>query len=172
MATEADREVSRPCSCEGSCPCCRIGEVIDHFCPNCQTTFCPHCHGITNASWARAYDNVSKCHCKPEVNPHKPTKVKPKRKPTTKGEDVSIYLDIEGTQAAAFRDPLSVKHFLSRLARRQEDVISALRELNKRLSKAETVQVRFDEAIQEVRNVYEIGEGEDIEDIIVGDTDD
>lgn len=33
------------CGCEGSCPICRLGEVDDHWCPRCETEFCPQCHG-------------------------------------------------------------------------------------------------------------------------------
>jgi len=175
MTTGADREVSKPCACEGSCPCCRLGEVIDHHCPNCLTTFCPDCHGIASASWARAYDNVSKCHCKPEVNPLEPITITPKTKgrltPKTKGrEDVSIFLDVEGRQPAAFRDPNILRGFIRRLARRQEDVISALRELNRRITQVEKQQILDTEQLRALSGIYEVAEGEDIEDVINRDT--
>jgi hypothetical protein len=167
-----DREVSRPCVCEGSCPCCTTGEVIDHYCPNCATEFCTTCHGIAKAIWSGAYDNISKCHCKPEVNPLEEAEpIQLKAKPKATGEDVSIYLDIEGRQPAAFRDPALVRGFLKRIARRQEDVISTIRELNKRLSKAETHLIAFSEELRTLKGIYEIGEDEDIGPLVGGRTD-
>lgn len=162
-----DKEVSRPCVCSGSCPCCSIGEVIDHCCPNCATEFCPNCHGIAKAVWTRAYDNVSKCHCKPEANPlEKPVTTKPK----TRTEDVSIYLDVEGRQPAAFKDPTLVRGFILRLARRQEDLVNVFREFNRRLTQAEKAVIGLSDQLRELKNVYVISEDEDIEDLL-GDKD-
>lgn len=47
--------------CAGSCPVCHIGEVSDHKCSRCGTTFCPVCHGTKKD---RPSKNVLPCRCK------------------------------------------------------------------------------------------------------------
>jgi hypothetical protein len=74
-------------------------------------------------------------------------------------------------QPIAFRDPALVRGFLKRLARKQEDVISTLRELNRRLSTTETHVAGFNDQLRELVGIYEISEGEDIIEIVGDDTD-
>lgn len=48
------------CSCEGSCPCCFVGEVENHKCGNCKREFCSVCHGIKSGN---PHHNVLTCSC-------------------------------------------------------------------------------------------------------------
>lgn len=60
------------CSCEGSCPCCFVGEVENHKCNHCKREFCNVCHGIKSGN---SHHNVLACNCSQE---------KPKVKMVTK----------------------------------------------------------------------------------------
>ena len=48
------------CSCEGSCPCCFVGEVDNYKCDNCKREFCDKCHGIKSGN---SHHNVLNCDC-------------------------------------------------------------------------------------------------------------
>jgi len=56
------------CGCEGSCPICRLGEVDNHKCNNCETEFCPVCHGTLKELPRWLPRNVIECEC--EENPY------------------------------------------------------------------------------------------------------
>lgn len=55
--------MSSECSCDGSCPVCRIGEVENHKCNRCRFEFCPVCHGTMSEYKA---ENVLPCRCPQE----------------------------------------------------------------------------------------------------------
>lgn len=59
--------MSKKCSCEGSCPVCRLGEVSDHKCNHCKTEFCPKCHGIMNGKVK--LESIRTCRCKRKKQP-------------------------------------------------------------------------------------------------------
>lgn len=56
--------MSDKCSCEGSCPVCRIGTVENHKCNRCRFEFCPACHGTMPKYKAK---NVLPCLCRQNI---------------------------------------------------------------------------------------------------------
>ena len=56
------------CSCKGSCPICRFGEIENHKCNKCKTEFCPVCHGTLKELLEWLPKNVTECEC--EKNPY------------------------------------------------------------------------------------------------------
>ena len=52
------------CLCEGSCPCCFVGEVKNHKCSGCKREFCDKCHGIKSGG---PHHNTLNCSCPEDV---------------------------------------------------------------------------------------------------------
>lgn len=56
------------CACAGHiCPVCSTmgteSRIIDHYCHECGTRYCPTCHNIVEAVMAQAYSSCGKCRC-------------------------------------------------------------------------------------------------------------
>jgi len=60
--------VKAACACAGHiCPVCSTmgteSRIIDHYCHECGTRYCPTCHNIVEAVMAQAYSSCGKCRC-------------------------------------------------------------------------------------------------------------
>lgn len=56
------------CECEGSCPCCLLGEVENHKCNRCRREYCEKCHGI---KLGMSCPDIGDCNCGNKSNGQK-----------------------------------------------------------------------------------------------------